>query len=135
MTLKLNYVSMNTNTTVAEKKSDTCQNCGYTIKDGRKLRCGFDYFQIPAPERRTPKLSSFPEVAIDHVCSRWSGSGASVLKASTEPVVTKKAETVYYLPGHGGLISTGLGQALLDRGYDVTGRETVGDFKALGWKA
>jgi hypothetical protein len=126
---------MNTNTTVTEKKSDNCQNCGYTIKDGRKLRCGFDYFQIPAPERRTPKLTSIPEVSKDHVCARWSGSGASVLKASTEPVVPQKAETVYYLPGHGGLISTGLGQALLDRGYDVTGRETVGDFKSLGFQA
>ena len=126
---------MNTITTVAEMKSDSCQNCGFTIKDGRKLRCGFDYFQIPAPERRTPKLTSFPEVGHDHFCTRWSGVGASVLKASPEPVQVKKTETVYYLPGHGGLISTGLGQALLDRGYDVTGRETVGDFKALGFQA
>ena len=126
---------MNTTTGANEKKSDTCQNCGFTIKDGRKLRCGFDYFQIPAPERRTPKLTSFPEVAQDHVCNRWSGVGASVLKAASEPVVAKGAETVYYLPGHGGLISTGLGQALLDYGYDVTGRETVGDFKSLGFQA
>jgi hypothetical protein len=124
---------MNTNTTVAEKKSDSCQNCGYTIKDGRKLRCGFDYFQIPAPERRTPKLTSFAEVANDYLCPRWSGVGASVLKAAPESVPVKKAETVYYLPGHGGLISTGLGQALLDRGYDVTGRETVGEFKEVGF--
>jgi hypothetical protein len=124
---------MNTTTTASEKKSDTCQNCGFTIKDGRKLRCGFDYFQIPAPERRTPKLTSFPEVAQDHVCSRWSGTGASVLKAVSEPAPVKEAETVYYLPGWGGLLSTGLGQALLERGYDVTGRETVGDFKSLGF--
>jgi hypothetical protein len=124
---------MNTNTTVAEKKSDNCQSCGYTIKDGRKLRCGFDYFQIPAPERRTPKLTSFPEVAQDHVCSRWSGTGASVLKAVSEPAPAKEAETVYYLPGWGGLLSTGLGQALLECGYNVTGRETVGDFKSLGF--
>jgi hypothetical protein len=124
---------MNTNTTVAEKKSDNCQSCGFTIKDGRKLRCGFDYFQIPAPERRTPKLTSFPEVAQDHVCSRWSGTGASVLKAAAEPVQAKTPETVYYLPGWGGLLSTGLGLALLERGYNVTGRETVGDFKSLGF--
>ena len=39
-----------------------------------------------------------------------------------EPVQTKRVETIYYLPGHGGLIRTGLGQELLDRGYDVTGR-------------
>jgi hypothetical protein len=126
---------MNTNTTVAEKKSDNCQSCGYTIKDGRKLRCGFDYFQIPAPERRTPKLTSFPEVAHDHVCEKWSSVGASVLKQAVEPVQAKNVETIYYLPGHGGLISTGLGQALLDRGYDVTGREIVGEFKSLGFQA
>lgn len=123
---------MNTTTAATEKKSDSCQNCGYTIKDERKLRCGFDYFQIPAPERRTPRLASFPEVAQDHVCNRWSGVGASVLKAP-EPVPVKAVETVYYLPGWGGLLSTGLGQALLDRGYDVTGCETVGEFKSAGF--
>lgn len=126
---------MNTTTVNDSKKPESCQNCGFTIKDGRKLRCGFDYFQIPAPERRTPKLTSFTEVANDHLCPKWSGVGASVLKAAPEAVPVKKAQTVYYLPGHGGLISTGLGQALLDRGYDVTGRETVGDFKSLGFQA
>jgi hypothetical protein len=126
---------MNTTTTQDAKKSESCQSCGYTINDGRLLRCGFDYFQVPAPERRAPKLTSIPEVAQDHVCSRWSGTGASVLKSTSQPAPVKKAETVYYLPGHGGLISTGLGQALLDRGYDVTGRETVGEFKSLGFQA
>jgi hypothetical protein len=43
-------------------------------------------------------------------------------------------QTIYYLPGYGGLISTGLGQALLARGYGVTGRETVGEFKELGFQ-
>lgn len=38
---------------------------------------------------------------------------------------------IYYLPGHGGRITTGLGQALVGRGYEVVGRETVGDFKRL----
>lgn len=127
---------MNTTTVNDSKKPESCQSCGFTIKDGRKLRCGFDYFQIPAPERRTPKLTSFTEVATDHVCGKWSGVGTSVLKASPEqPVSAKTAETVYYLPRHGGLISTGLGQVLLDRGYDVTGRETVGDFKSLAFQA
>ena len=124
---------MNTTTASTEKKSDNCQNCGYNIKDQQKLRCGFDYFQIPAPERRTPKLTSFPEVAHNHFCPRWSVVGASVLKAAPEAVPVKATETVYYLPGWGGQLSTGLGQALLERGYDVTGRETLGDFKALGF--
>ena len=38
---------------------------------------------------------------------------------------------IYYLPGHGGRITSGLGQALVGRGYAVVGRETVGDFKNL----
>ena len=38
---------------------------------------------------------------------------------------------IYYLPGHGGRITNGLGQALVARGYEVVGRETVGDFKKL----
>ena len=40
-------------------------------------------------------------------------------------------KTIYYLPGHGGRLSTGLGEALLNRGYNVSGRETVGEFKAI----
>ena len=39
--------------------------------------------------------------------------------------------SIYYLPGHGGQISTGLGEGLLSRGYDVSGRETTGEFKKL----
>ena len=41
--------------------------------------------------------------------------------------------TVYYLPGWGGQLNTGLGQALISRGFDITGRETRGDFKDLGF--
>ena len=40
-------------------------------------------------------------------------------------------QSIYFLPGHGGRITNGLGQALKARGYDVYGRETVGDFKKL----
>lgn len=41
------------------------------------------------------------------------------------------SNTVYYLPGRGGEITTGLGQGLLDRGFSVTGRETRGVFLKL----
>lgn len=44
-----------------------------------------------------------------------------------------KPETIYYLPGHGGRLETGLGEALLSRGYNVAGRQTTGDFKALSF--
>lgn len=40
-------------------------------------------------------------------------------------------QVVYYLPGHGGQLATGLGQGLLDRGFNITGRETRGDFRTL----
>ena len=39
--------------------------------------------------------------------------------------------TIYYLPGYGGRVHTGLGQALLSRGVDLAGRETVGDFRGM----
>lgn len=116
-----------------KKIDSTCSNCGFHIKDGRLIRCGFDYFQTPAAQRRAPKLTSFPEVSASHSCPRWDPNGATVLKPSAESGVPQKAETVYYLPGWGGLISTGLGQALLERGYDVTGRETLGEFKSAGF--
>jgi pimeloyl-ACP methyl ester carboxylesterase len=38
---------------------------------------------------------------------------------------------IYYLPGHGGHLETGLGAELMSRGFDVTGRETRGEFKTL----
>jgi hypothetical protein len=40
-------------------------------------------------------------------------------------------QLIYILPGHGGRIANGLGQALVARGFDVVGRETVGEFKKL----
>ena len=40
-------------------------------------------------------------------------------------------KTIYYLPGYGGQLATGLGRALMDRGFDVAGRETRGDFRSL----
>ena len=44
---------------------------------------------------------------------------------------THNRTIVYYLPGYGGQIGTGLGQGLMDRGFEVTGRETRGDFRVL----
>ena len=38
---------------------------------------------------------------------------------------------IYYLPGYGGRLDTGLGSALLKRGFNVSGRQTIGDFRAL----
>ena len=40
-------------------------------------------------------------------------------------------ELVYYLPGYGGRLTTGLGQALSERGLKIAGRETIGDFRSL----
>ena len=40
-------------------------------------------------------------------------------------------QSIYFLPGHGGRISNGLGQELVRRGFNVLCRETVGEFKKL----
>ena len=40
-------------------------------------------------------------------------------------------QTVYYLPGRGGQLTTGLGKGLADRGFSVLGRETLGQFLKL----
>ena len=34
------------------------------------------------------------------------------------------AKTIYYLPGYGGQLATGLGRALMDRGFDVAAFQT-----------
>jgi hypothetical protein len=41
--------------------------------------------------------------------------------------------SIYYLPGHGGRIKTGLGEGLVNRGFDIYGRETVGEFRSLSF--
>lgn len=38
---------------------------------------------------------------------------------------------IYYLPGWGGRLETGLGEGLAERGFDIAGRETRGEFKDL----
>lgn len=44
-------------------------------------------------------------------------------------------KTVYYLPGFGGRLETGLGEGLTSRGFGVVGRETREDFKELPFQA
>jgi alpha-beta hydrolase superfamily lysophospholipase len=41
---------------------------------------------------------------------------------------------VYYLTGMGGRLDSGLGQALLTRGLEISGRELVGDFRKLDFQ-
>ena len=38
---------------------------------------------------------------------------------------------LYYLPGRGGRLATGLGEGLRSRGWNVTGRETLGAFRDM----
>jgi len=40
---------------------------------------------------------------------------------------------IYYLPGANGQLHSGLGQALMERGFEPQGRTTVGDFKRLAF--
>jgi hypothetical protein len=49
----------------------------------------------------------------------------------TPQSATPSTRLVYYLPGRGGRLATGLGEGLRSRGWDVTGRETVGEFRDL----
>jgi pimeloyl-ACP methyl ester carboxylesterase len=45
----------------------------------------------------------------------------------------KSRMDIYYLPGRGGRLETGLGEALLSRGLNVSGRQTLGDFAKLSF--
>lgn len=42
-------------------------------------------------------------------------------------------KTIYYLPGRGGRIDSGLGHHLLEKGFDVTGRAVVDEFNRLSF--
>lgn len=44
-----------------------------------------------------------------------------------------QSKKIFYLPGRGGQLTTGLGQALLERGLEVQGRETRGEFNQLSF--
>jgi len=48
--------------------------------------------------------------------------------------MVSKGKSVYYLTGMGGRLDTGLGQGLLSRGWSVTGRELVGEFRDLDFQ-
>lgn len=43
-------------------------------------------------------------------------------------------KTVYYLTGMGGRLDSGLGQGLLSRGFEIAGRELVGEFRKLDFQ-
>jgi len=44
------------------------------------------------------------------------------------------SKTVYYLTGMGGRLDAGLGQGLLSRGVQITGRELVSEFRKLDFQ-
>jgi hypothetical protein len=64
-------------------------------------------------------------------------AGIAAIKAmvASSPRATDKAKPLYYLPGHGGSLHKGLGDALSQRGFHIQGRETPGEFKTLGFQA
>jgi predicted alpha/beta hydrolase family esterase len=41
---------------------------------------------------------------------------------------------IYYLTGMGGALHTGLGQAILQRGFNVTGRQLSGEFRNISFQ-
>ena len=48
-------------------------------------------------------------------------------------ILNKPSKVIYYPTGMGGRLDSGLGQALLDKGLAVTGRELVGEFRKLAF--
>ena len=44
------------------------------------------------------------------------------------------SQPIYYLTGMGGTLHTGLGQAILQRGFDVTGRQLSGEFRNISFQ-
>lgn len=68
------------------------------------------------------------------ICGSLSNVGQLHIKLhNNQSMPLRTAQTIYYMPGYGGQLSTGLGRALMDRGFDVTGRETRGDFRKLAF--
>ena len=49
-------------------------------------------------------------------------------------VLCMQGSALYYLPGRGGRLDSGLGTALVERNLFVAGRETVGEFAALSFQ-
>eukprot|EP01041_Mallomonas_annulata_P024803 gene24803-45687_t len=62
------------------------------------------------------------------------GKGADAVEASFAARAEHREielSTVYYLPGNGGRLETGLGEGLMERGWSIAGRETIGEFRSL----
>lgn len=49
-------------------------------------------------------------------------------------VLCMQGSALYYLPGRGGRLGSGLGTALIERNLSLAGRETVGEFAALSFQ-
>ena len=65
-------------------------------------------------------------VTLEHFCNEYFHS------LKQKKAVMK--DTVYYLPGMGGRLNTGLGKGIHDRGYKVVGRETRGEFQKYSFQ-
>jgi hypothetical protein len=61
------------------------------------------------------------------------GSTVTVVWSGTDFLKMQRIshKLVYYLPGWGGRLHTGLGEGLAERGFDIAGRETRDEFKDL----
>ncbi len=46
----------------------------------------------------------------------------------------KLRSIVYYLPGRGGRLETGIGEGLTSRGFEIAGRATIGEFRDLSFQ-
>jgi len=55
-------------------------------------------------------------------------------RLSNETMTQSDETHVYYLPGSGGKLNTGLGTVIHDLGYEVVGRETRGTFNQLSFQ-
>lgn len=51
-----------------------CHCCAFTLGGDAahpQFHCGYEYFQLPAKDRKVIKLNSFPQVAAEHSCDQW----------------------------------------------------------------
>jgi hypothetical protein len=59
---------------IKTQKQGGCQQCAYVLGGTDAdvgMRCGYNYYQQPAVERKVEKLSNFPSVGANNTCPNW----------------------------------------------------------------
>lgn len=111
----------------------TCQNCISVLAHGNVFHCAHSYFLTPPIKRKPINKKFLPIVSANYFCHNWGCTYSSLRNKSKTNLSKNSNKLIYYLPDDGELIHSNFGEYILSSGYDLFGRETIGNFRSIGF--